>query len=213
VTSAERPRTPSPLPTARSLTTVTPAVFFASAATCLACLRPPAANDDAARRPAPNLKACVSPQSLEKLKASWRSGAGMRAEVRFKNEMSDAFQLTDVTVIIDERILHIQQEPSSALAKQRDIRVNAGFLPVGDHAVCVEFDYQGNRYGAHEDLRGYRFVVESSHRVAVASGTALTLTVIARERGGPETPLERRPVVDWHEGMEPVSDGKPGGRE
>jgi hypothetical protein len=130
--------------------------------------------------------------------------AGSRAEVEFKNEMSNAFLLTRALFVIDGQIQYNRSDDSGALADQKDIPIYTGSVPPGDHTIQVALTFQGNGYGVFSYLRGYKFEVKSSHSFTAIEGKALTVTATSYEKGGVTTPLEQRPTIDWKEKLEPI---------
>jgi hypothetical protein len=133
--------------------------------------------------------------------------AGSRAEVRFDNEMSSAFQLIRALFVMDGQVQYNRQDDSGALADQKDIPIYQGSVPPGDHTLQVALTFQGNGYGVFSYLRGYKFEVKSSHAFTAVEGKAVTVTATAYEKGGVTTPLEQRPTVDWHEKVQALGPG------
>jgi hypothetical protein len=133
--------------------------------------------------------------------------AGSRAEVRFDNEMSSAFQLIRALFVMDGQVQYNRQDDSGALADQKDIPIYQGSVPPGDHTLQVALTFQGNGYGVFSYLRGYKFEVKSSHAFTAVEGKAVTVTATAYEKGGVTTPLEQRPTIDWHEKVQALGPG------
>jgi hypothetical protein len=131
--------------------------------------------------------------------------AGSRAEVGFHNEMSGAFLLTRALFVVDGQIQYNRQDESGALADQKDIPVYSGSVPAGDHTIQVALTFQGNGFGVFSYLRGYKFDVKSSHSFTALEGKMLSVTATSFEKGGPTTPLEQRPTVEWNEKIQPLS--------
>jgi len=131
--------------------------------------------------------------------------AGSRAEVAFHNEMSGAFLLTRALFVVDGQIQYNRQDESGALADQKDIPVYSGSVPAGDHTIQVALTFQGNGFGVFSYLRGYKFDVKSSHSFTALEGKMLSVTATSFEKGGPTTPLEQRPTVEWNEKIQPLS--------
>jgi hypothetical protein len=131
--------------------------------------------------------------------------AGSRADVAFHNEMSGAFLLTRALFVVDGQIQYNRQDESGALADQKDIPVYSGSVPPGDHTIQVSLTFQGNGFGVFAYLRGYKFEVKSSHSFTALEGKQLSVTATAYEKGGPTTPLEQRPTVEWHEKIQALS--------
>ena len=126
-------------------------------------------------------------------------GAGSRANVRFQNELSSAFRVTRVLVVLDGAVQYNKTDQSGALADQAEIPIFNGSVPPGDHTLQVLVNLQGNGYGVFSYLRGYRFEVRSSHSFTAVEGKTMNLQAIAYEKGGVTTPLEERPAVRYVE--------------
>jgi hypothetical protein len=128
-------------------------------------------------------------------------GAGSRASIRFQNELSSAFRVTRVLVVLDGAVQYNKTDQSGALAEQAEIPIFNGSVPPGDHTLQVLVNLQGNGYGVFSYLRGYRFEVRSSHSFTAVEGKTMNLQAIAYEKGGVTTPLEERPAVRYVEKM------------
>jgi hypothetical protein len=126
-------------------------------------------------------------------------GAGSRSTVKFQNELSSAFRLTRVLVVLDGAVQYSKTDQSGALSEQAEIPIFNGSVPPGDHTVQVIVNLQGNGYGVFSYLRGYRFEVKSSHSFTAVEGKTINLQAIAYEKGGVTTPLEERPAVRYVE--------------
>lgn len=124
---------------------------------------------------------------------------GARAEIHFKNEMSNAFRLTRALFVLDGAVQYNKEDDTGALAAQPEIPIFSGTIPPGDHTLQVLVQLRGHGYGVFSYLRGYKFEVKSSHAFTVTEGKAIDLEVIAWEKGGVTTPLEQRPAVRYVE--------------
>jgi hypothetical protein len=125
--------------------------------------------------------------------------AGSRASIRFNNELSSAFRVTRVLVVLDGAVQYNKTDQSGALADQSEIPIFNGSVPPGDHTLQVLVNLQGNGYGVFSYLRGYRFEVRSSHSFTAVEGKTISLQAIAYEKGGVTTPLEERPAIRYTE--------------
>jgi hypothetical protein len=132
---------------------------------------------------------------------------GSRAEIEFKNEMSNAFELIRALFVVDGQIQYNRQDDSGALAEQKDIPVYSGSVPPGDHTIQVALQFQGNGFGVFSYLRGYKFEVKSSHSFTAMEGKTITVSATAFEKGGVTTPLEQRPTMEWREKLQPLGAG------
>jgi hypothetical protein len=126
-------------------------------------------------------------------------GAGSRSAVRFQNELSSAFRVTRVLVVLDGAVQYNKTDQSGALSEQSEIPIFNGSVPPGDHTIQVIVNLQGNGYGVFSYLRGYRFEVKSSHSFTAVEGKTINLDAVAYEKGGVTTPLEERPAVRYME--------------
>ncbi|WP_437851272.1 hypothetical protein [Sorangium sp. So ce363] len=126
-------------------------------------------------------------------------GAGSRASIRFNNELSSAFRVTRVLIVLDGAVQYNKTDQSGALAEQAEIPIFNGSVPPGDHTLQVLVNLQGNGYGVFSYLRGYRFEVRSSHSFTAVEGKTINLQAVAFEKGGVTTPLEERPAVRFVE--------------
>ena len=133
---------------------------------------------------------------------------GARAEITFKNEMSDAFRLTRVLVVLDGAVQYNKQDDTGALASQAQIPIFSGAVPPGDHSVQVRVELRGHGYGVFSYLRGYRFTVPSTHSFTVTEGKSIQLEVVLFEKGGVTTPIEQRPAVRYVEKLKTSGPGE-----
>jgi hypothetical protein len=131
-------------------------------------------------------------------------GAGSHANIKFKNELSSAFRVTRVLVVLDGAVQYNKTDQSGTLAEQAEIPIINGSVPPGDHTVQVLVNLQGNGYGVFSYLRGYRFEVRSSHSFTAVEGKTINLDTIVYEKGGVTTPLEERPAIRY---LEKVTSG------
>lgn len=126
-------------------------------------------------------------------------GAGSRSVIKFDNELSSAFRVTRVLVVLDGAVQYNKTDQSGALSDQVEIPIFNGSVPPGDHTLQVLVNLQGNGYGVFSYLRGYRFEVRSSHSFTAVEGKTINLEAVAYEKGGVTTPLEERPAVRYVE--------------
>src|SRR5262249_24633303 len=126
-------------------------------------------------------------------------GAGARSAIKFTNELSSAFRVTRVLVVLDGAVQYNKTDQSGALAEQSEIPIFNGSVPAGDHTLQVLVNLQGNGDGVFSYLRGYRFEVRSSHSFTAVEGKTVNLDAIAYEKGGVTTPLEERPAIRYSE--------------
>jgi hypothetical protein len=135
---------------------------------------------------------------------------GARAEITFKNELSNAFHLTGATFVLDGSVQYNKQDDSGALAEQKFIPIFSGSIPPGDHTLQVVLKLRGHGYGVFSYLRGYKFNVPATHSFTVTEGKAIKLDAIVWEKGDVTTPLEERPAIRWQQTLSASGDeGRP----
>ncbi|MEJ7728799.1 MAG: hypothetical protein WKG00_06255 [Polyangiaceae bacterium] len=126
-------------------------------------------------------------------------GAGSRSNIKFANELSSAFRVTRLMIVLDGAVQYNKTDNTGALAEQAEIPVFNGSIPPGDHTLQVLLNLQGNGYGVFSYLRSYNFEVKASHSFTAAEGKTISLSVVAHEKGGVTTKLEDRPAVRFAE--------------
>ncbi len=126
-------------------------------------------------------------------------GAGSRGTIKFSNELSSAFKVTRLLIVLDGAVQYNKTDQSGALSEQAEIPIFNGSIPPGDHTVQLLMNLQGNGYGVFSYLRGYRFEVKSSHSFTAVEGKTVTVQAVGYEKGGVTTPLEERPAIRYVE--------------
>jgi hypothetical protein len=135
---------------------------------------------------------------------------GARAEISFKNDLTNAFHLTGATFVLDGAVQYNKQDDTGALAEQKQIPIFSGSIPPGDHTLQVVLKLRGHGYGVFSYLRGYKFNVPATHSFTVTEGKSIKLEAIVWEKGDVTTPLEQRPSIRWRETVGSVGDdGQP----
>ena len=146
--------------------------------------------------------------------ATWNANGEASLQFEFTNGLSKSFVLRNAFVVIDGRGTFSHEDepdmpggwPSQTLSPFRPgtlyfhdrFIAYAGPVSVSDHTIQIALGYRGAA-----GLGGYMFSVKSSHKVTLtAPGQTLHLTALAYEKGGPATPLEQRPTVEWNERVE-----------
>lgn len=137
-------------------------------------------------------------------------GAGSRAAIKFSNELSSAFKVTRLLVVLDGAVQYNKTDLTGGLSEQAEIPIFNGSIPPGDHTVQLLANLQGNGYGVFSYLRGYRFEVKSSHSFTAVEGKTITVQAVGYEKGGVTTPLEERPAIRYVEKLQAgLADGSP----
>jgi hypothetical protein len=133
---------------------------------------------------------------------------GARAEISFKNDLTNAFHLTGATFVLDGAVQYNKQDESGTLAEQKQIPIFSGSIPPGDHTVQVVLKLRGHGYGVFSYLRGYKFNVPSTHSFTVTEGKSIKLEAVVWEKGDVTTPLEERPAIRWQHTVGSIGDDR-----
>lgn len=135
---------------------------------------------------------------------------GARAEISFKNDLTNAFHLTGATFVLDGAVQYNKQDETGTLAEQKQIPIFSGSIPPGDHTLQVVLKLRGHGYGVFSYLRGYKFNVPATHSFTVTEGKSIKLEAIVWEKGDVTTPLEERPSIRWQQTVGSVGEeGRP----
>jgi hypothetical protein len=134
---------------------------------------------------------------------------GARAEISFKNDLTNAFHLTGATFVLDGAVQYNKQDDTGTLAEQKQIPIFSGSIPPGDHTLQVVLKLRGHGYGVFSYLRGYKFNVPSTHSFTVTEGKAIKLEAVVWEKGDVTTPLEQRPAIRWQHTVGSIGDDGP----
>ncbi len=126
-------------------------------------------------------------------------GAGSRANIKYNNELSGAFRITRLLVVLDGAVQYNKADQTGAIAEAGEIPIFNGSIPPGDHTVQVLVNLQGSGYGVFSYMRGYRLEVRSNHSFTALEGKTMTLQIVSFEKGGVTTPIEERPAVRFVE--------------
>lgn len=182
--------TPSPLPAPRAAPTATAAA--AEADRFLMRLRELEARVEELKERIRRSHARLSLLSESVLGAGI---GGARAEIQLQNEMSSAFRVTRVLVLLDGVVQYNREDQRGELAERREIPVFNGAIEPGDHTVQVSVHLRGHGYGVFSYLRGYSFDLKQERSFNVSTGKTIELSAVIWEKGDATTPLEERPAL------------------
>jgi hypothetical protein len=118
-----------------------------------------------------------------------------RVEIKFQNEMSAAFRITRVLVVLDGAVQYNKADEGDTLSTQRQIPVFTGTIAPGDHTLQVSVKLRGHGYGVFSYLRGFTFDLKDELKFSVDEGKTIQIAAVAWEKGGATTALEERPAL------------------
>jgi hypothetical protein len=124
---------------------------------------------------------------------------GAQAKIEFRNEMSNAFRVTTVMVVLDGAVQYNESGKEAPHARQKTTPIFEGSIPPGDHTLQVVVKLQGHGYGVFSYLRGYTFETNKTMTFTVRQGKAVKLSIISYEKGSATTPLNERPDLRFRE--------------
>lgn len=124
-------------------------------------------------------------------------GIGARASVIHENKMGNSYRLLKLVYALDGTQIFTRNDPSGKLHSEKTFDVLTGPIAPGSHTISVLAVYRGNGYGPIKYLNKYKFTVRSSHTFTAAEGKGTSIKVVAYEKGGISTPLEKRPAIDF----------------
>ena len=131
--------------------------------------------------------------------------AGAQAHITHHDEMGSSYKLVRVVYALDGAPIFNKADESGALSEREDFDIYNGSIVPGEHTLTVSLQYRGHGYGIFSYLQGYRFNINSSYTFTASEGKMTDLRVVGYEKGGPTTPLEERPQVQF---MQKVSDSE-----
>lgn len=120
---------------------------------------------------------------------------GARADLIFRNEMSNAFRVRRILVVLDGAVQYKKQDDTDELSSQKEIPVFSGPVPPGDHTLQVVVGLQGHGYGVFSYLKAFKPEVKHTRSFTVEEGKAIKIEITAWEKGSATTPLEQRPAL------------------
>ena len=126
--------------------------------------------------------------------------AGAQAIIVHENRMTSSYKLVKAVYALDGApIFNRADEEGDSLSEREEFQVYNGSIVPGEHTLTVNLEYRGHGYGIFSYLKGYRFKVRSNYNFTAPEGRAVTVRVVAYEKGGPTAPLEDRPAIRYVE--------------
>jgi len=125
--------------------------------------------------------------------------AGSQTTIVHENKMSGSYQLVKAVYALDGAPIFNRADEEGGLSEKTVFDVYNGSIVPGEHTLTVNLEYRGHGYGIFSYLKGYRFKVRSSYSFSAPEGKAVSVRVVAYEKGGPTAPLEERPAVRYQE--------------
>ena len=126
-------------------------------------------------------------------------GGGSRSIIKFSNEISTAWKISKLLIVLDGSVQYSKTEQQGMIAEAGEIPVFTGTIPPGDHTVQVLVNLTGTGFGVFSYLKGYKFEIRSNHSFTALEGKTTNLQIVSFEKGGATTRFEERPAVRYGE--------------
>ncbi|MGE0868660.1 MAG: dihydrolipoamide acetyltransferase [Kofleriaceae bacterium] len=124
-------------------------------------------------------------------------GIGAQALIAHANEMGSSFRLIKLIYTVDgTQVFARTDETGENLYKTKAFDIFQGPIAPGNHNVSAVATYRGHGYGVFEYLTKYTFTAKGSQTFTTGEGKVSKLDCKGYEKGGPNTPLEKRPAID-----------------
>lgn len=123
-------------------------------------------------------------------------GVGSQAVIAHSNEMGSSFRLTRLIYTLDGTQVFVRSdEAGEGLYKTKSFDIFAGPIAPGTHTLAAVATYRGHGYGVFEYLSKYTFTAKGNQSFTAGDGKIARVDCKGHEKGGPTTPLEKRPAV------------------
>jgi hypothetical protein len=127
------------------------------------------------------------------------SSTGARAVVVHRNEMGASFYLESATYALDGAPIYAKTDVDGDLDRREEFEVFNGRLSPGRHQLSVQLVFRGSGFGLFSYMKEYKFKQSSAHTIDAGSGQAITVRVVATEKGGLTSELKDRLALRYDE--------------
>lgn len=124
-------------------------------------------------------------------------GIGARVALVHENQMGSAFRLVKLVYALDGVQIFARTDETGKLNDMKKVDILSGPIEPGNHTVSLILVYHGQGYGVFSYMKGYKFTVKSSHTFTASEGKLTEITGYGYEKGGPTTPMEKKPAVHF----------------
>ena len=123
-------------------------------------------------------------------------GTGSQTAISHANEMGTSFRLASLVYTLDGTQVFARSDASGeSLYKTKSFDIFVGPIAPGSHSLAVVATYKGHGYGVFEYLTKYTFTARSTQSFVAGEGQITNVDCHGVEKGGPTTPLEKRPAL------------------
>jgi hypothetical protein len=120
-------------------------------------------------------------------------GATSATTVRFRNDVGDAFQLSEARFTLDGQDL-----PALLTSADhgQDYVIFTGAMTPGRHVISSHVTYQGRSRSIFTYMKGYTFTLDTTHELNIPNSGATSATIVGRPNKGFNVPFENSLKVD-----------------
>jgi len=124
-------------------------------------------------------------------------GVGAQSLIAHANDMGSSFRLIKLIYTLDGTQVFVRtDETADNLYKTKSFDIFSGPIAPGNHTLAIVATYRGHGYGVFEYLSKYTFTARGNQSFIAGEGKLSKIDCRGHEKGGPTTPLEKRPAVD-----------------
>lgn len=124
-------------------------------------------------------------------------GVGAQALIAHENEMGSSFHLISLTYALDGTQIFVRNDDTGeTLYKTSSFDIFSGPIAPGNHTLNAVATYRGHGYGVFEYLSKFTFTARGGSTFVAEEGKISSVACRGFEKGGANTPMEKRPAVD-----------------
>jgi hypothetical protein len=124
-------------------------------------------------------------------------GAGAQAVIEHVSDMGASFRLIKLIYTLDgTQVFARTDDTAESLYKTKSFSVFSGPISPGNHTLAAVATYRGHGYGVFEYLSKFTFTARGSQAFLAGEGKISKVDCKGLEKGGPTTPLEKRPAIE-----------------
>jgi hypothetical protein len=124
-------------------------------------------------------------------------GVGAQATIDHADQMGASFRVTKLVYSLDgTQVFARSDEAGESMYKTKAFDIFSGPITPGNHNLQIVATYRGHGYGVFEYLSKFTFTARGNQAFVAGEGKIAKVDCRGYEKGGPTTPLEKRPAVE-----------------
>jgi hypothetical protein len=125
-------------------------------------------------------------------------GIGALAQITHKNNMGASYRLIKLVYSLDGvQVFARTDEAAESLYKTGNFEIFTGPISPGSHTISVVAVYRGHGYGVFKYLDEFVVQARGTHSFTAGEGKTAKVDASGYEKGGPTTPFDKRPAIDF----------------